>query len=100
MSTDRELLELAAKAAGIDGFFVDAGLNAGSNALPKVWNPLTDDGDEARLEGMLCFDVMWGMASVTVDSCTERYNDHGGDKQKARRFAGVRAAAEIGRATP
>jgi len=99
-TTDRELLERAAKAAGIDGrwdefrcafrVFMDGGIFLGDE-----WNPLTDDGDEARLEGSLLMNVSWGMASVTVDSCTERFSDHGGDKQKARRYAGVRAAAAM-----
>ena len=47
--TDRELLELAAKAAGIEisswsiyGAYV-GGLEG------EVWNPLTDDGDALRL---------------------------------------------------
>jgi hypothetical protein len=69
-----------------------------SGTTREEWHPLTDDGDEARLEGALCFNVTWGMASVTVDMSTERYNDHNGDKQKARRYAGVRAAAAIGSA--
>lgn len=53
--TDRELLEAAAKAAGIEGYWVD---NYGSGDYyyrgnsdgiytehDDVWNPLTDDGD-------------------------------------------------------
>ena len=52
MSSDRELLELAAKAAGKDlsryewhafGFFLPAG------DATHCWNPLTDDGDSLRL---------------------------------------------------
>jgi hypothetical protein len=50
--TDRELLEAAAKAAGIE--FGAKRDRTGSNALylgPAVgwWNPLTDDGDALRL---------------------------------------------------
>ena len=49
MKTDRELLELAAKAAGIDGRW-DKGARA---FVPKIgpifWCPLTDDGDALRL---------------------------------------------------
>lgn len=50
--TDRELLELAAKAAGIayvkeqnwgDGLWV------GPKGSYRLWNPLTDDGDALRL---------------------------------------------------
>ena len=52
--TDRELLELAAKAAGIktslhketDSLWIDG---------PRVWNPLTDDGDALRLAVKLGF---------------------------------------------
>jgi len=49
--TDRELLELAAKAAGIDWFDEPAakqgrGLHLKSG---RFWDPLTDDGDALRL---------------------------------------------------
>jgi hypothetical protein len=51
MKTDHELLELAAKAAGNGaewyaglGMCIDNGL-----AMPRQWNPLTDDGDLFRL---------------------------------------------------
>jgi hypothetical protein len=46
LTTDRELLELAAKAAGIshDGVgYVSA------TGCPMNWNPLSDDGDAMRL---------------------------------------------------
>lgn len=47
MTTDRELLELAAKAAGYEyakhgGYIVVFG-------IPGNWNPLSDDGDALRL---------------------------------------------------
>ena len=104
-TTDRELLQRAAKAAGMragngpgeyawhPGLGCLSTLDERNREVP--WNPLHDDGDEARLEGALLMNVSWGMASVTVDSCTERFSDHGGDKQKARRYAGVRAAAAM-----
>ena len=59
--TDRELLELAAKAAGIDGEFVLDEAYAqerwhfmrpydNQNMMTAYeWNPLTDDGDALRL---------------------------------------------------
>jgi len=111
-TTDRELLERAAKAYWGDEvddvmpFYWDENEGAivythadnqdhNGNDVELLWNPLHDDGDEARLEGALLMNVSWGMASVTVDSCTERFSDHGGDKQKARRYAGVRAAAAM-----
>ena len=108
---DKTLLERAARAAGyvVDGYVDDMIVHpskekAGGLVIRNeqgghsLFNALTDDGDEARLEGALCFNVTWGMASVIVDLSTERYNDHNGDKQKARRYAGVRAAAAIGSA--
>ena len=99
---DKTLLERAARAAGyasFDWLGADHWMNVYTHeGRQSAWNPLTDDGDEARLEGALCFNVTWGMASVIVDLSTERYNDHNGDKQKARRYAGVRAAAAIGSA--
>lgn len=89
MNADRKLLELAAKAAGL--------WDHKEGCIDIPWSPLTNDGDEAGLEGRLLMNVTWGMASVTVDCWTERYSDHNGDKQKARRYAGVRAAAQIGK---
>lgn len=51
--TDRELLELAAKAAGVEGQFTLGSGNALELAKPRgfqiYWNPLTDDGDAFRL---------------------------------------------------
>ena len=60
--TDRELLELAAKAAGIDAEWHnddDADFDAAHEGMflkgarspnnSKYWNPLTDDGDALRL---------------------------------------------------
>lgn len=109
MMDDRTLLERAAKAAGVEVYestdgtiqnrpilVFSAGGRMGTMPYEVQWNPLLEDAQEARLEGALCFNVSWGMASVTVDSATERYSDHGGDKQKARRRAGVRAAAAMG----
>lgn len=52
--TDRELLECAAKAAGvayhayIDSELFGSGINTGELDTP-LWNPLTDDGDALRL---------------------------------------------------
>lgn len=62
MKTDRELLELAAKAAGINGYFVnqhiadaDCGILTELNEPDgrhigwRVWNPLEHNGDALRL---------------------------------------------------
>ena len=50
--TDRELLERAAKAAGVKyNFICPDGAHCGDmNAMQdRFWNPLTDDGDALRL---------------------------------------------------
>ena len=95
--TDRELLELAAKAAGMDIEWQPCGW-AHDNNTGCEWNPITDDGDEARLEAALGLGVLWGSRTVTVGRkhfgpFEERFQEHHGDKQAARRRAGVRAAA-------
>lgn len=55
---DRELLELSAKAAGIEGEYIEIYLakigaiervGIHSTATNTMWNPLTDDGDALRL---------------------------------------------------
>lgn len=112
---DHELLEMAAKAAGIksddQGQFIKKDMNTlydGPQTVRISWSPLTDDGDEARLEAELGLWVSWYPAMVLVgpevcghitgDACAEYYDQHGGDKQAARRRAGVRAASAIGAA--
>ena len=81
--TDREELELAARAAG-NGFVIG------------YWNPLTDDGDALRLAVKLELDVMF--ASVrSVDDDVNITIEAGTDPYAATRRAIVRAAAEIGR---
>lgn len=123
--TDKELLELAAKAAGVEfvpknsiphpvhGTFWGLWLKIKSEPYEgqrRYWNPLTDDGDEARLEAALTLQVNWYPACVLVgpEMCgpatgmayAEYFDKHAGDKQAARRRAGVLAAAEIGKAMP
>lgn len=111
--SDRELLEFAAKAAGIEFVSMDNWPHqdgcrfwreGDSCDCGAAWNPLTDDGDEARLEAVMGFNVEWRLQQVRVSSrqggAIESYVDHGGDKQKARRRAGVRAAAAIGKDLP
>jgi len=98
---DRELLELAAKAAGyqVDTGFADCPLIFGEDAGhdgPREWNPLEDDGDALRLAVKL-------KLIVEVGSCwLSKYGPVFGedalpDPLSATRRAIVRAAAEIGR---
>lgn len=120
MMTDREMLELAAKAYGFgadSGGFIwtcseyPRGTNKsgalwnykGWRETAELWNPLTDDGDALRLAAKL---------SMRIDTCVKtgcaaRYgidcenviyvgisSDNG--LLKATRRAIVRAAAQIG----
>lgn len=106
MITDRELLELAAKAAGINLYvwgtpgsenFADV------DATPygRLWNPLTDDGDALRLAVHL---EIGAMVSANFVYVKKYYSDLpilrlpiDGDKYAATRRAIVRAAAEVGK---
>ena len=97
---DRELLEAAAKAAGIRGLWVDVGLNIGSDANPIIWNPLTDDGDALRLAVVLQMELkvyeVSAHAASAIGGCSACTSEKG-DPYAATRRAIVRAAAEIGR---
>lgn len=108
MSTDRELLELAAKAAGVTGRYFwninDAGIETQGGG---VWNPLDDDGQALRLAVKLRLTVKQrdDHAKVGWTGCVEwvgegwaMCDEH--VRGKATRRAIVRAAAEIGRAMP
>ena len=105
--TDRELLELAAKAAGIKYekyYDVDDGslcIVRGQRDF-ELWNPLSDDGDAFRLAVKLQLDILqFGilMAMVQYDTGEIKVFDerHDNDAYKATRRAIVRAAAEIGK---
>lgn len=99
--TDRELLELAAKAAGINLHYADDdGRFPYDGVTQKDWNPLTDDGDALRLAVKLKF-----LVDVCLDQ-SEAGNSDGpyqcelhqnSDAYVATRRAIVRAAAEIGK---
>lgn len=97
MDTDRELLEWAAKAAGITGTWQDwpisglIGSNIGDMDVP--WNPLRNDGQALRLAVKLHLPVEAMIAFVA-----EREPDWEKDPYAATRRAIVRAAAEIGKA--
>jgi len=101
--TDREILELAAKAANHPPGTSRAGggLLMG-NAL--YWNPLEDDGDCARLEAELRLTALWMDYCVMVEVPGEFLIAEDYDleattvqRQAARRLAITRAAASIGK---
>ena len=115
--TDRELLEAAAKAAGVDVWFprMSGGKNTDGSQIVLmpchrevsgetiVWNPLGDDGDALRLAVKLGLVVEIGYASrgfVVVRTNTDNwveYREAWGDcPDAATRRAIVRAAAGIG----
>jgi hypothetical protein len=102
---DRELLALAAKAAGIKGHFENNGSAAGLHCndplnpnMWKRWHPLRDDGDALRLAVKLHItphiDGNLTDAESSAGFCTEPHFD---DPFAATRRAIVRAAAEIGK---
>lgn len=101
---DRQLLELAAKAAGIGGRFdVDCiRTEVGQGSCGSTcWNPLHDDGDALRLAVQLSFlvdsDYISGRSEAVGRSVPAQVVRHNGDPCAATRRAIVLAAAEIGR---
>jgi hypothetical protein len=101
--TDRELLELAAKAAGItyhsyvDSELFGRGINIGEVDVP-LWNPLTDDGDALRLAVALGIQIhIEGRDESRAVWANEIMLWTDGDALAATRRAIVMAAAEIGR---
>ena len=94
--SDRELLELAAKAVG--GEYKNHALGGMYLAFPPNWNgmrwnPLTDDGDALRLAVKL--NLLYG--KVFARNVADNHED-GDDIYAATRRAIVRAAASIGEA--
>lgn len=114
MSTDRELLELAAKAAGFrfwDWLGGDGLLSVyDAQGRHSVWNPLTDDGDALRLAVKLRIKfrynealgqaLAWLGGAIELDDNRASIEDCGFDECACARRAIVRAAAEIGKAMP
>ena len=113
--SDRELLELAAKAAGwfaFDWLSWDGVLNVYSiDGMHEKFDPLNDDGDALRLAVKLHINIQhsatlpdllpsieaYGTEDITSESVEEMI---GVDPCAATRRVIVRAAAEIGRAMP
>jgi len=101
--TDRELLELAAKAAGYE--YAKHGGYIVVDGIPGNWNPLTDDGDALRLAATLGIDIEWradGRVAAYRHAnangyCFTAFESSREDRAANVRRAIVRAAAEIGR---
>ena len=111
--TDRELLELAAKAAGINAEWHnddDADFDAAYEGMflkgkrspnnSKYWNPLVDDGDALRLAVALRMqiDILDRSVYALALGGTKVCELDRADIDAATRRAITRAAAEIGRA--
>ncbi len=96
--TDRELLELTAKAVGLDANLELNGTyslwNEEFDCIQSVWNPLEDDGDALRLAVKLhMFDAGLFMAF----RFEETRKDPSKNDYEITRRAIVLAAAEIGK---
>lgn len=112
--TDRELLELAARAAGLtnhaycEAWKTFAAYDASDDRFyGPSWNPLTDDGDALRLAVKLHINLRHlsflvpESAEVQAGICGEFWPGEKaqGDACAATRRAIIRAAAEIGKET-
>lgn len=104
--SDRELLELAAKAVGYKLSATYEAIWSDTGAEFSLWNPLTDDGDALRLAVKLECDLVISnqhpACSAAFCQVENKYfevshADCEGDPYAATRRAIVRAAAEIGR---
>ncbi len=111
--TDKELLELAAKAAGLEldevhlAYLEDEQTfirhEPDSDGISGEWNPLTDDGDALRLAVKLSIRVHPyvgnedDFTTVTFDDHDRMTLDHNGDALGATRRLITMAAAEIGK---
>lgn len=109
--SDRELLELAAKAVGIDFRYVHntvGGQFLWNGEKLVEWNPLTDDGDSLRLAVKLDLCVGFDKDPVNYVVFVRKFDDSivaeanifeliKSDPYAATRRAVVRAAAEIGK---
>ena len=112
--TDRELLEAAAKAAGLaltwgekyklgDDIIDCTDIPYAASNQPDEsdvhWNPLTDDGDALRLAVKLRLEVSWWRNALTVETDDKKATSGivgiGDDPYAATRRAIVRAAAAM-----
>lgn len=105
-NTNRELLELAAKAAGMKfdwrGLYGILPAIFSDDDEPTKWNPLDDDGDALRLAVKLRMEVyIYEDNTQAIDEnlfCASAYQIH--DEFSTTRRAIVLCAAQVGRAMP
>lgn len=104
--TDRELLELASKAAG-DEVWTDCDGSLYTGEPERPWNPLTDDGDALRLAVNFGIEIHPDreVGEVVTAFCVRNpalvglntIEEFNSDEMAPTRRAIVRAAAEIGK---
>lgn len=112
--SDRELLELAAKAAGMEGMryaspymgmvkMIDPSQPNETGSIGPDWNPRTNDDDALRLAVKLKIHLEIFDGYTIASYRPNEYSDWielvvwGDDPYETTRLAIVRAAAEIGR---
>lgn len=106
--TDREMLELAAKACGWENVELQEISGHWTTLwIPDIdtyWAPLDDDGDAFRLSVRLGMDVVHRFASESCEVFKHPFREvlvnHGEEPCAATRLAIVRMAAQIGKAMP
>ena len=112
MTTEREMLEFAAKACGIEqtGYFEVIGVQYvnGSEDSPYTdfFNPLTNSADCAAMCAKLFIDSDWYKDSIRMANpfddndeqheAWEDFKDHNNDREAAWRYAATQVAAKIG----
>lgn len=105
MKTDRELLELAAKAAGIKEKWIKDGIYIREQFCEVPWNPLEDDVDAFLLMIQLQICIEFGycaddapivMCGLLEDRATWAHTHNFPDPRKQTRRAIVQAAAALG----
>jgi hypothetical protein len=104
MNTDRELLVLAARAAGMKLVYApDDGPCRGCQFIDgksAAWNPLTDDGDRYRLMHLLQISVDFNDACAWHRSRNGLIQEFWGGDCMDEAHAIVSVAAELGRNMP
>lgn len=109
--TDREMLELAAKAAGISGTWSkgyqphgDMEFDGIETGCQFLWNPLVSDGDALRLASALKIDLDWQSTKQFTEDTVEEYRSArpghfcATEPEADYRRAITRVAAHIGKA--
>lgn len=100
MTTEREMLEYAAKACGRGDKWW-----CGDQGRLK-WNPLTNSADCAAMCAKLMLDSDWYADSIRVERTADldwdtyeswaEFKDHNNDREAAWRYAATMVAAKIG----